>query len=96
MNTETIEAPFLSDAEIAELCKPLVMPAAQVRYLRNELRLHVNIKPNGRPIVMRSELERVMGAARLGEVLQRRQAAPDFTAMERLIKERHGQNKKKR
>jgi uncharacterized protein (DUF1499 family) len=65
-------APFLSDAEVYELCFPLRMPAAQVRFLRNRLRLHVSVKPNGRPIVMRSELERVIGASRLG--LERRRA----------------------
>ncbi|MEO8806409.1 MAG: hypothetical protein ABI433_10015 [Burkholderiaceae bacterium] len=56
--------PWLDDDEVAELCKPLIRPAARVKYLRQE-GLHVTLKPNGHPIVMRSELERVFGAARL-------------------------------
>lgn len=56
--------PWLSDAELAELCAPLEQPAAQVRWLKSE-GYHVTRRPNGRPLLMRSELERVAGAARL-------------------------------
>ena len=58
--------PWLSDDEVRELCEPLVQPAAQRRFLADQLRLHVRSKKNGRPLVARSELERVMGAARFG------------------------------
>lgn len=51
--------PFLSDAEIAELCEPLKQPAAQLRYLRG-MGLQVFTKPNGRPLLARGEIERVM------------------------------------
>ncbi|CAN5766843.1 hypothetical protein BH09PSE5_BH09PSE5_08440 [soil metagenome] len=49
---------FLSDDEIASICDGLVMPSAQRRYLAT-LGMHVIAKPNGRPLVMRSEYERV-------------------------------------
>lgn len=54
---------FLTDDEIAELCKPLVQPAAQVRYLR-ALKLQVTTKPNGRPVVVRSHAEAVLSGSR--------------------------------
>jgi hypothetical protein len=49
----------LSDAEIADVCTPLVQPAAQVRYLRS-IGLEVKLKPNGRPLVARSHFEEVL------------------------------------
>lgn len=51
--------PFLTDDEIAKICDPLVMPAAQRRFLA-KLGLVVATKPNGRPLVARGEFERVM------------------------------------
>jgi len=60
----TAALPFLSDAELQALCDGLEQPAAQLRYLKR-LGLHVERKPNGRPLLMRSELERVLGAGRM-------------------------------
>lgn len=57
--------PFLTDEEIKGICEPLIAPTAQCRYLRR-LGLLVNEKPNGKPLVARSEFERVLGAARFG------------------------------
>jgi hypothetical protein len=48
--------PWLSDDEISDLCAGLKQPAAQVRYLRR-LGLLVREKPNGRPLVMRADIE---------------------------------------
>lgn len=48
----------LSDAEIAAICAPLVQGAAQVRYLRDVLKVPVQRKPNGRPLVRRCDWER--------------------------------------
>ena len=59
-------SPWLSDDEVRELCEPLVQPAAMRRFLAEQLRLHVRSKKNGRPLVTRSELERVLGATRFG------------------------------
>lgn len=63
-STHTATPPYLTDLELADICAPLVMPAAQLRYLRS-LGLNVQRKPNGRPLLMRSELERVLGAGRM-------------------------------
>jgi hypothetical protein len=51
--------PFLTDAEITEICAPLVVPAYQVKYLKR-LGLIVNRRPNGKPLVARGEFERVL------------------------------------
>jgi hypothetical protein len=50
---------FLTDAEIDALCAPLKQPAAQVRFLRAS-GLTVTVKPNGRPVVVRSHAEAVL------------------------------------
>lgn len=52
--------PWLTDAEVTDLCDPLVQPAAQIRYLR-DLGLTVHQKPNGRALVLRSHVEEVLG-----------------------------------
>jgi hypothetical protein len=54
--------PFLTDDEIANICQPLRMPAAQRRHLER-LGLLVKIRPDGKPLVGRAEFERVMTAA---------------------------------
>lgn len=52
----------LTDAEISTICAPLTQGAAQVRYLRDVLRLPVQRKPNGRPLVRRCDWEREQNA----------------------------------
>jgi hypothetical protein len=64
--------PHLSDAEIADICDPLVSAAAQRRYLAS-LGLVVRSKPNGRPLVARAEFERVL----VGRPLTRRRCTTD-------------------
>ncbi len=82
--------PWLSDDELAALCEPLEQPAAQIRYLKRS-GYHVTAKPNGRPLLMRSELERVAGAGRLGLVSQNGAGQPDRAALMKLIEGgRHG------
>ncbi len=80
--------PFLSDAEVAELCAPLTNGAAQVRYLQR-IGLAVQRKPNGKPLLMRSELERVLGAGRMAQhpdaSAQRAGREPDLGALLRVI-----------
>lgn len=49
--------PWLTDAEVDDLCEGLVQNAAKVRYLRKVLKLTVATKPNGRPLVARSQCE---------------------------------------
>lgn len=48
--------PWLTDDEIADLCAGLKQAAAQTRFLR-QLGLMVRAKPNGRPLVMRADLD---------------------------------------
>ena len=48
----------LTDAEVADICAPLRQGAAQVRYLRDVLRVPVARKPNGRPLVRRCDWDR--------------------------------------
>lgn len=48
---------FLTDAEVAEICAPLTQHAAQARYLRNVLKLPVRLRPNGKPLVLRGDVE---------------------------------------
>lgn len=48
--------PWLTDDEIADLCAGLKQAAAQTRFLR-QLGLNVRAKPNGRPLVMRTDFE---------------------------------------
>lgn len=59
MMIEAALPPYLTDAEIADICAPLRMPAAQRRYLAR-LGLVVQAKPNGRPLVARAEFDRVL------------------------------------
>lgn len=56
-------SPFVSAAHIDAMWDPLTQPAAQIRYLKG-LGLNVATRPNGRPLLMKSELERVLGAVR--------------------------------
>lgn len=54
--------PWLTEAEITDLCKPLTQAAAQIRFLRG-LGLTVKTKPNGAALVIRSHFEQVMNPA---------------------------------
>lgn len=49
--------PDLTDAEVNQICAGLVQSAAQIRFLKS-LGLRVDRRPNGRPLVSRSEWER--------------------------------------
>ncbi len=51
-------APILTDAEVDEICAGLTQAAAKVRYFRDVLRVPVQRKPNGRPLVRRVDWER--------------------------------------
>jgi hypothetical protein len=52
---------WLSQQEVDDLCEPLTQPAAQIRYLRDSLKLTVRAKPNGKALVLRSHVEDVLG-----------------------------------
>jgi hypothetical protein len=78
--------PWFTDAEVSGLCDGLVAPSAQIRYLQR-LGLLVQRKPNGRPLLLRSELERVLGAARMGQPAQNGQQTqqPNRAALMQVI-----------
>ena len=88
--------PFLADDEISALCDGLTMPGAQCRYLAR-LGLLVNRKPNGRPLVARSEFERVLGAGRFGQA-QNDAAGPNVVALQAHLAKRkpHGKTAQRR
>ena len=83
--------PWLSAPEISDLCAGLKQPAAQRRYLKS-LGLVVKSKPNGQPIVFRSDIESLHVST--GTV--RRKAArptdsqPDEAALMALIASKKG------
>lgn len=52
-----IQRLHLSDAEVDEVCDGLRQSAAKVRYLRDVLKVPVQRKPNGRPLVLRVDWE---------------------------------------
>lgn len=49
----------LSDGEVDAICAGLVQNAAKVRYLRSVLKLQVDRRPNGRPLVRRADWDNV-------------------------------------
>ncbi len=82
--------PYLTQAEIADICEPLQMPAAQCRYLKG-LGLMVQRKPNGHALVARSEFERVLGAERFGKAQNDSHTGPNITAMmDHINRRKHG------
>lgn len=48
----------LTDAEVDDICAGLRQNAAKVRYLQVVLKVRVQRKPNGRPLVLRAEWDR--------------------------------------
>lgn len=69
--------PWLTDGEIADLCAGLKQAAAQMRFLR-QLGITVRAKPNGRPLVMRADVEALQTPADNKPALHR---APNRAAL---------------
>jgi hypothetical protein len=78
--------PILTDDEVAQICDPLKMGGAQFRYLKR-LGLVVNRKPNGRPLVARGEIDRVL-TGRQTETAN--SAQPNVVALMSLVNQRRG------
>lgn len=57
MTLATYVSAHLTDEEIASICRPLKQPAAQIRFLES-LHLRVDRRPDGTPLVRRSEWDR--------------------------------------
>ena len=49
--------PFLTDDEVDAICAGYVQNAAKVRFLQQVVRVPVKRKPNGRPLVLRADLQ---------------------------------------
>jgi hypothetical protein len=94
---EAAPLPFLSDSEICALCDGLRLPGAQCKYLAR-LGLLVNRKPNGRPLVARSEFERVLGAGRFGKAQNDASAGPNVVGLTSYLAKRkpHGKTAQRR
>jgi hypothetical protein len=58
----TAQPPYLTDAEISEICRPRKQGAAQIRYLRS-LGIKVERRADGTPLVWRADVERRGGGA---------------------------------
>lgn len=87
MAESSLQRPYLSDAEVSEICDPLQQPAAQVRYLKG-LGLHVSRKPNGRPLVARAEFNRAMLARPAAAANDPSPAAPNAAGLDQYFKQR--------
>ena len=64
-------SPFVSAAYIDAMCFPLTQAAAKIKFLKG-LGLNVGVQRNGKPFLMKCELERVYGAGWINA-----QPAPD-------------------
>lgn len=93
----SVPPPFLTDAEIAAMCEPLVLPGAQCRYLEREGFL-ISRKPNGRPLLARSEYERVKGAGRFASAQNDASGGPNVFALTQALAKRkkHGTTAQRR
>lgn len=53
-----LNSPHLTDAEVDAMCAGLRQSAAKVRYITQVLGIPCQRRPNGRPLVLRADLER--------------------------------------
>jgi hypothetical protein len=60
--------PYLTDAEVEEITKPLTQGAARIRYFKS-IDCKVKLRPNGQPLVGRAEYEAVMTSRRNAQSL---------------------------
>jgi hypothetical protein len=58
--TPTAPPPYLTDAEVAEICRPRKQGAAQIRYLTS-LGIKVERRADGTPLVWRRDVEAPKG-----------------------------------
>src|SRR4051812_1815048 len=89
-----IPAPYLTPEEIAAITEPLTQGAARIRYFRDVLKVKAAPKPNGQPLVWRSDFEAVrrleQDAANDGA------RSRDWSAFEERVKCGRGTEKKRR
>lgn len=85
--------PYLTEAEINEICSPLKNGAAQIRFLER-LGMVVKPKPSGRPLVARTEFDRVMtgcNAVTTGQSTSAAPSTPNVIGLQSFFQQRkHG------
>ncbi|MFZ5540775.1 MAG: DUF4224 domain-containing protein [Pseudomonadota bacterium] len=57
LNRSVTPAIALSDEEVAQICRPLRQPAAQIRYL-TRIGIRANRRPDGSVLVLRQDIQR--------------------------------------
>lgn len=83
-------SPHLTDDEIASITEPLTQGAARIKYLRR-LGIKAEPKPNGQPLVWRSDFEAARRKA--GEAANdSRPVARDWSKLEKKV--RYGRGEK--
>lgn len=56
-------SPYLSDLEVDDICAGLTQSAAKCRFFAEVLQVPVRRKPNGRPLVLRADVQRATAPA---------------------------------
>jgi hypothetical protein len=86
--------PYLTDEEIEHITDPLTQGAARIRYFREVLEVKVKPRPNGQPLVWRSDFD----AARRREQEAANDGRPslDWSAFEERVKYGRGEKAKRR
>ncbi len=51
------QPPYLTDEEVEFITRPRTQGAARIRYFREVLKVQVEPRPNGQPLVWRSDFE---------------------------------------
>jgi len=75
-----IYSAFLTDDEVDAICAGYVQNAAKVRFLREVVRVPVKRKPNGRPLVLRADLQpQAAGEPGSGRATVRASNEPQWT-----------------
>lgn len=87
--------PYLTDEEIAEITKPLTQGAARIRYFKRIGCQRVEPKPNGQPLVWRSEYEAAKVAAPAANDTKQAPAA-DWSGMRKKVRYGRGAQKERR
>lgn len=88
MEAIAIAPPYLTDAEVDDLCAGLTQNAAKCRFLKDELHVPVRRKPNGRPLVMRADVEAVSAARARTADAQNSTRGPNVVGLEQWSKGR--------
>lgn len=91
------DSPFFADDEIAAMCDGVSLPGAQCRHLER-MGMFFTRKPNGRPLLARSEFERVLGAGRFRVAQNDTSAGPNVRGMQEFLAKRkpHGKTAQRR